>query len=58
MPMINVKVSAAKSPELTAKISQIITDLTVRILKKEPEVISIAIDYVDPDHCRGVLWAA
>jgi 4-oxalocrotonate tautomerase len=50
MPMINVKVSAEKSPELTAKISDIITDLTVRILKKEPEVISIAIDYVDPDH--------
>jgi 4-oxalocrotonate tautomerase len=48
MPMINVKVSAAKSAELTAKISHIITDLTVRILKKEPEVI--AIDYVDPDH--------
>jgi 4-oxalocrotonate tautomerase len=50
MPMINVKVSAAKSAELTAKISRIITDLTVRILKKEPQVISIAIDYVDPDH--------
>jgi 4-oxalocrotonate tautomerase len=50
MPMINVKVSAAKSPELTAKISRIITELTVRILKKEPEVIAIASDYVYPDH--------
>jgi 4-oxalocrotonate tautomerase len=50
MPMINVKVSAAKSAELTAKISQIITELTVRIFKKAPQVISISIDYVDPDH--------
>jgi len=50
MPMINVKVSAPKSNELTKKIAGVIKDLTVRILKKEPEVISIAIDYVDPDH--------
>ena len=50
MPMINVKVSAPKSNELTKQIAGVIKDLTVRILKKEPEVISIAIDYVDPDH--------
>ena len=29
--------------------SGILSELTARILKKKPEVTSIAIDYVDPD---------
>lgn len=49
MPILNVKVSAKKSPEMTKSISGRLLDLTTRILKKKPEVTSIAIDYVDPD---------
>jgi 4-oxalocrotonate tautomerase len=49
MPILNVKVSARKSAELGKSISGILLELTARILKKEPELISIAIDYVDPD---------
>jgi 4-oxalocrotonate tautomerase len=49
MPILNVKVSAKKSPEMTKSISGLLLDLTTRILKKKPEVTSIAIDYVDPD---------
>ncbi len=49
MPILNVKVSAKKSPEMTKSISSLLLDLTTRILKKKPEVTSIAIDYVDPD---------
>lgn len=49
MPILNVKVSKPKSPELTRQISDLLLDLTTRILKKKPEVTSIAIDYVDPD---------
>ncbi|MGZ5198911.1 MAG: tautomerase family protein [Telluria sp.] len=49
MPILNVKVSAAKSPELTKQISGLLLDLTTRILKKKRELTSIAIDYVDPD---------
>lgn len=49
MPILNVKVSARKSPEMTKSISGLLLDLTTRILKKKPEVTSIAIDYVDPD---------
>lgn len=49
MPILNVKVSAKKSPEMTKSISGLLLDLTSRILKKKPEVTSIAIDYVDPD---------
>lgn len=49
MPILNVKVSAKKSTEMTKSISGLLLDLTTRILKKKPEVTSIAIDYVDPD---------
>lgn len=48
MPVLNVKISARKSPEMTTAISGILVDLTSRILHKKPEVTSIAIDYVDP----------
>jgi 4-oxalocrotonate tautomerase len=48
MPILNVKVSAKKSTEMTKSISGILLDLTTRILHKKPEVTSIAIDYVDP----------
>lgn len=49
MPILNVKVSARRSTELTKAISDILLELTTRILHKPPEVTSIAIDYVDPD---------
>lgn len=49
MPILNVKVSAVRSAGLTTQISGILLDLTTRILRKDPTVTSIAIDYVDPD---------
>lgn len=49
MPILNVKVSAIKSPELTRQISELLLDLTIRILKKKREVTAIAIDYINPD---------
>ena len=49
MPILNVKVSARKSPELTTQIAELLLDLATRILKKKREVTAIAIDYVDPD---------
>jgi 4-oxalocrotonate tautomerase len=50
MPILNVKVSAKKSPELTKKIAELLLELTSRILKKKREVTAIAIDYVDPEN--------
>jgi 4-oxalocrotonate tautomerase len=49
MPILNVKVSAKKSPELTKQISELLLELTTRILKKKPEVTAIAIDFIDHD---------
>lgn len=48
MPILNVKVSARKSAAMTQAISNVLLDLTTRILHKKPEVTAIAIDYVDP----------
>lgn len=49
MPILNVKVSAAKSPELTRQIADLLLELTSRILKKDRRVTAIAIDFIDHD---------
>lgn len=49
MPILNVKVSAKRSPKLTHSISSILLDLTSRILHKDPRLTSIVIEYVHPD---------
>lgn len=50
MPILNVKIAARASSELTKAVASGLSELTVRILKKSPEVTAIAIDYVDPEH--------
>jgi len=49
MPILNVKISALKSKEMTNAVSHILLELTTRILHKDPNLTSIAIDYVDPE---------
>lgn len=49
MPILNVKVSAVKSKEMTAAIATTLLELTTRILHKDPNVTAIAIDYIDPE---------
>lgn len=48
MPILNVKVAAVRSDELTERIAGLLTDLTTNILGKNPAVTAVAIDYVDP----------
>ena len=48
MPILNVKVSGARTAETTRRIASMLQELTTRILRKDPKVTSIAIDYVDP----------
>jgi len=50
MPILNVKLSAEPSRELVAAASEILIDLTVRILRKKRELIAVAIDFVPPAH--------
>lgn len=49
MPILNVKLSARRSPALTRQVADLLLERTSRLLGKKPEVTSIAIDYVDPD---------
>lgn len=49
MPVLNVKVSGTKSAETTKQITDLLLDITTRILKKKREVTAIAIEYVDRD---------
>ena len=49
MPILNVKVSATKSPALTRQIAELLLELTSRILRKDRALTAIAIDYIDHD---------
>jgi 4-oxalocrotonate tautomerase len=49
MPILNVKISAPRSREMTRRVSTVLSDLTKKILGKDPHVTSIAIEYVDPE---------
>ena len=48
MPILLVKISAQKTPEMSKAVGNTLLELTSRILGKKPEVTSIVIDYVDP----------
>jgi 4-oxalocrotonate tautomerase len=48
MPILNVKIAARRSPELTTRVAAMLLELTRRILGKPADVTAIAIDYVDP----------
>ena len=48
MPILTVKLSARKFPEMSHAVAETLLELTTRILKKKREVTAIVIDYVDP----------
>lgn len=50
MPILKVLVSGTPSVQQTHAIAQLLLDLTSRILHKPPEVTSIAVQYIDPQH--------
>lgn len=50
MPILNVKVSGVASGERSQQIAQMLSRHTQEILNKRPELISIAISYIDPVH--------
>ncbi|HSD37432.1 MAG TPA: 4-oxalocrotonate tautomerase family protein [Rhodocyclaceae bacterium] len=49
MPILNVKLGTTKSSETTQRVAALLIDLTTRILRKDPKVTAIAIDYIDPE---------
>lgn len=50
MPIINIKLSASPRPELIEQVSETVLELTTRILRKQRNVTSIALDFVPREH--------
>lgn len=48
MPILNVKVSAQRTPELSRRITDTLLELTSRVLGKRRDLTAVTIDYVDP----------
>lgn len=48
MPILNVQVSAPRTPELSARITEALLELTSRVLGKRRDLTAVVIDYVDP----------
>jgi 4-oxalocrotonate tautomerase len=49
MPMITVQLAVSNpSAELAAEAARTVTEITARILRKDPRVTAVAVDFVDP----------
>lgn len=48
MPLINLRIAAAADRELAARAAAIVHRHTVEQLGKQPELIAVAVDFVDP----------
>jgi 4-oxalocrotonate tautomerase len=48
MPILNVQVSAQRTPELSERITETLLELTTRILGKRRDLTAVVITYVDP----------
>ena len=47
MPLLNLRIAAAPDPALASRAAATLHELTVQILGKKPELIAIAVDFVD-----------
>ena len=47
MPILTVKVGAARTPGLSRRIAAALLELTASILRKDPRLTAIAIEHVD-----------
>ena len=48
MPLINLRIAAAPDRELAARAAAIVHRHSVELLGKQPELIAVAVDFVDP----------
>lgn len=49
MPILNVKLSGQPNAVMTRKVCEVLTNLTVHVLGKKRELISINVDYTNSD---------
>lgn len=48
MPILNVKIGTPRTPGLSARITEMLLELTTRVLGKRRDLTAVVIDYVDP----------
>jgi 4-oxalocrotonate tautomerase len=49
MPILTLKVSATRSASLSRTLADGLVEVTARVLRKNPQVTAVAIDYVSPE---------
>lgn len=49
MPYLNIKIATQESPETTAQIATLLTDLTASVLGKKRELTAVAVQYINPN---------
>ncbi|TGV59910.1 4-oxalocrotonate tautomerase family protein, partial [Mesorhizobium sp. M00.F.Ca.ET.149.01.1.1] len=50
MPIINVSITGKPDAKLSAAIASEATDITAKLLRKDPTITAVAVNYIDPQH--------
>jgi 4-oxalocrotonate tautomerase len=50
MPILNVLISGPEQAKTTQQVAEMLANCTSQILRKKPELTSIAIRYIEPEH--------
>jgi 4-oxalocrotonate tautomerase len=50
MPIININVTVKPDAKLSAAIAREATDITAKLLRKDPTITAVAVNYIDPQH--------
>ncbi|SFP93145.1 4-oxalocrotonate tautomerase [Mesorhizobium sp. NFR06] len=50
MPIINVSATGKPDAKLSAAIAKEVTETTAKLLRKDPTITAVAVNYIDPQH--------
>lgn len=50
MPIINISVTGKPDAKLSAAIAGEATEITAKLLRKDPTITAVAVNYIDPEH--------
>ncbi|PBC11420.1 4-oxalocrotonate tautomerase family protein [Mesorhizobium sp. WSM3859] len=50
MPIINISVTGKPDAKLSAAIASEAIDITAKLLRKDPTITAVAVNYIDPQH--------
>ncbi|MBZ9863101.1 tautomerase family protein [Mesorhizobium sp. CA12] len=50
MPIINISITGKPDAKLSATIARVATEITAKLLHKDPTITTVAVNYIDPQH--------